>query len=139
LRTKSSRAPTNSGFSAYISGVKHQGKMPWITVSATLPRLRAMTCQLFTTTARKGSVLAQALWSEREATRSGYLAANHIPAAAPNDTPAMCARAISRTSMSLARSSAICSIEYGPAGLSLVPVPLRSTAMQVKCLEYSGV
>jgi hypothetical protein len=41
-----------------------------------------MTCQPFTTAATNGSVFAHALWSEREATRSGYLAANHIPAAA---------------------------------------------------------
>src|SRR6478672_11483774 len=52
-RTKSSRAVTNSGFSAYISGVKHHGKMPWITVSATLPRARAMTCELLTTAATR--------------------------------------------------------------------------------------
>jgi hypothetical protein len=32
-----------------------------------------MACQPFTTTATKASVFAQALWSEREATRSGYL------------------------------------------------------------------
>ena len=98
-----------------------------------------MACQPFTTTAMKGSVFAQALWSDREATRSGYLAASHIPTAAPNDTPAMCARSMSRTSMRLATSSADCSVEYGPAGLSLVPVPRRSTATHVKCLEYSGV
>jgi hypothetical protein len=98
-----------------------------------------MTCQLFTTAARKGSVFGHALCSDKEATRSGYLAASHIPAAAPNDTPATCARSMSRTSMSPATSSAKCSIEYGAAGLSLVPVPLRSTATHVKCLEYSGV
>ena len=114
---------TNSGFSAYISGVKHHGKMPWITMSGTLPRARAMTCQPFTTTARNGSVFAQALWSDSEATRSGYLAASHIPTAAPNDTPTTCARSMSRASMSPATSSANCSIEYGPAGLSVSPRP----------------
>ena len=56
--------------------------MPWVTMSATLPRVRARTCQLLTTATRKGSVFGQALWSDREATRSGYLAANHIPTAA---------------------------------------------------------
>ena len=38
-----------------------------------------MPCQPFATTSMKGSVFAQALWSDKEATRSGYLAGSHIP------------------------------------------------------------
>ena len=98
-----------------------------------------MTCQPFTTAARNGSVFAQALWSDSDATLSGYLAANHIPAPAPNDTPATWARSMPIASIKPATSSADCSVEYGPAGLSVVPVPLRSTATHVKALEYSGV
>jgi hypothetical protein len=41
----------------------------WITVSATLPRARAMTCQLLTTAATRGSVFAHALCSDNEADR----------------------------------------------------------------------
>ena len=33
LRTKSTSVSTNSGRSTYISGVKHHGKIPWITTS----------------------------------------------------------------------------------------------------------
>src|SRR5271166_5555149 len=37
-RTNSARASTYSGRAAYISGVKHQGKMPWMIISGTLAR-----------------------------------------------------------------------------------------------------
>ena len=51
LRTKSTSASTYSGRSAYISGVKQNGKMPWITMSATvgsdLASVRHVSTQVF--------------------------------------------------------------------------------------------
>ena len=63
-----------SGFAAYSSGVKHQGKMPWITMSVVLPRAFAMVCQVWTTARRYGSV--QPLCSERDRTSDGCFAAS---------------------------------------------------------------
>jgi hypothetical protein len=70
-----------SGRAAYISGVKHQGKMPWMTISVTLARDCAMICQPCTTTRRYGSLAGQALCSESVFTLSGYLAAGGSPRA----------------------------------------------------------
>ena len=42
-----------------------------------------------TTTRRNGSVFGHALCSDSDFTRAGYLAASHIPVAAPSDSPVM--------------------------------------------------
>jgi len=70
-----------SGRAAYSSGVKHQGKIPLITMSVMLLSACAMIRQPSTTTRTNGSVLGQALCSERDFTRAGCLAASHIPVA----------------------------------------------------------
>ena len=56
-----------------------------------------------------------------------------MPTAAPNDMPATWARSIPMAPRKAATWSAWPSVEYGPAGLSLSPVPGRSIAMQLKC------
>jgi hypothetical protein len=86
--------------------VKQNGKMPWMTISVTLARAWAMTCQTSTMTRRNGSVLSQALCSCSVFTRSGYLAASQVPVDAPSETPKMCARAIPAACMNAAMSSA---------------------------------
>ncbi|HEX6452973.1 MAG TPA: hypothetical protein VF060_26380 [Trebonia sp.] len=48
-RTNSASASMNSGRDAYISGVKHQGKMPWMINSVTLPSALAIIRQPSTT------------------------------------------------------------------------------------------
>jgi hypothetical protein len=63
-----------SGRAAYVSGVKHQGKIPCTIISGTLARAWAMICQPWTTTRRNGSVASHALCSDRDFTRSGVLA-----------------------------------------------------------------
>jgi len=45
-------ACTNSGFSSYIAAVKQNGKMPWITVSATVGSPRASERHISTSTRR---------------------------------------------------------------------------------------
>ena len=51
-RTKSASASMYSGLAAYSSGVKHQGKMPWMTMSVTLSSALAMVRQPSATTRR---------------------------------------------------------------------------------------
>jgi hypothetical protein len=60
---------------AYRSGVRHQEKIPRMITSATDPAALAIICQPFTVASRKGSVLVQALCSDRDLTLVGYLAA----------------------------------------------------------------
>src|SRR5262249_36410875 len=98
----------------------------------------AITCQPSTTVLRNASDLAQPLCSDSDLTRSGYLAASHIPVAAPRDRPATCARSIPAARMKAATSSANSSVECRPAGLSVSPAPLGSTEKHVKCLAYSA-
>ena len=87
------RAPsTNSGRSAYISGVKQNGKMPWMTASATAAARRAQGPPHLDDRPQEGSLGSQALCSDSERTRSGWRAARCMPTAAPSDTPATCAR-----------------------------------------------
>src|SRR5687768_15929623 len=94
LRTKSPSDLIKSSFSAYSSGVKHQGKMDRIIISGTLSSALAMTCQLSITVLMKGSVLVQPLCSDKDLTRSGYLAPSHMPTPAPRDKPDICAFSI---------------------------------------------
>src|SRR5437899_12093503 len=54
--------------------------------SGTLPSALAITCHPWTTVLRYGSLRAQPLWSDSDLTRSGYLAATHMPVAAPRQT-----------------------------------------------------
>ncbi len=110
LRTNSASESTYSGRAAYISGVKHHGKTPWMIISGTLARAWAMICQLWTTARRNGSLAVQALCRDSEATRSGYLAASHMPAAAPSDSPDTCARPTPAACMNAATSSANSSV-----------------------------
>ena len=79
-----------------------------------------------TMTRRNGSVLSQALCSDSVFTVSGYLAASHMPAAAPSETPKMCARPIPVACMNAATSSASSSVVYSPSGLLDSPAPRRS-------------
>src|SRR5258708_34163525 len=81
--TKAANASMYSGLAAYSSGVKHQRKIPRMTISGTLPRPCAITCQLSTAALRKGSVLVHALWRDNDLILSGYFAARHIAEAAP--------------------------------------------------------
>ena len=62
--------------------------MPAIAMSVTLPRASAMIRQPSTTVRRNGSLAGQALCRDSDVTRSGYLAASHMPVAAPSDSPA---------------------------------------------------
>ena len=55
-----------SGLAAYSSGVKHQGKMPWMIISVTLPRPLAIVCQPSTTALRNGSLLVQPLCRDND-------------------------------------------------------------------------
>ena len=52
LRTKSASVSTNSGRLTYISGVKHSGKMAWMTTSATVGSVDASVRQSSTTVFR---------------------------------------------------------------------------------------
>ena len=99
-----------SGRAAYSSGVKHHGKIPLITMSVTLPSACARICQPSTTVRRNGSVAGQALCRDSDATRSGYLAASHMPVAAPSDSPDTCARSTPAACMNAAMSSANSSV-----------------------------
>src|SRR5712692_6903856 len=100
-----------SGLAAYSSGVKHQGKMPRMTISGTFPTALAVTCHPSTTVLRKGSVFVHPLCSDNDLTLSGYLAASHMPVAAPKDRPATCALGIPMACMNPATSSAKSSLE----------------------------
>src|SRR6516225_8976705 len=95
-----------SGLAAYSSGVKHHGKMLRITISATLANALAVTCHPSTTVWRNGSVFAHALCRDKDLTLSGYLAASHMPTAAPSDRPKICAFGIPTARMNAATSSA---------------------------------
>src|SRR6266542_1776913 len=74
LRTNSASESMYSGLAAYSSGVKHQGKMPRITMSVTLPSPLASSRQLSTTVRRNGSVLGRALCRDSVLTFSVWLA-----------------------------------------------------------------
>src|SRR5262252_3040126 len=111
LRTKSAKDWMYSGLAAYNSGVKHHGKMLRITISGTLPNALAVTCHPSTTVLRNGSVFAHALCRDNDLTLLGYLAASHMPVAAPSDRPEMCAFVIPTACMNAATSSAKSSVE----------------------------
>src|SRR5690348_4084421 len=61
-----------SGRAAYSSGVKHQGKMPRMVISATLGKALAMVCQPSTTVFTKRSLFGQLLCRESDFTFAGY-------------------------------------------------------------------
>jgi hypothetical protein len=61
-----------------------------------------------------------------------------MPVVAPRDGPATCARSTPIACMKTAMSSANCSFEYTPSGLSDCPAPRRSTEMQVGALGAVG-
>ena len=84
--------------------------MPRITISVTLPSPLASSRQPSTTVRRNGSVLGQALCSDRVLTFSGCLAASHIPVAAPSDSPATWARSTPMACRNAATSSANSSV-----------------------------
>src|SRR5690242_15698482 len=100
-----------SGLAAYSSGVKHQGKMPRMVISATLGKALAMVCQPSTTVFMKRSVFGQLLCRESDFTFAGYFAASHVPTAEPRDTPEMCADCNPNACMKAAISSARSSVE----------------------------
>ena len=126
-RTNSARASTYSGRAAYSSGVRQKGKIDWMTISVTLSRALATIRQPSTMTLRNGSVLSQALCSDSVFASSGYLAASHVPADAPSETPKMCAGPTPAACMNAATSSASSSVVYSPSGLLDSPAPRRST------------
>jgi hypothetical protein len=66
LRTNAANESMYSGRDAYSSGVKHQGKIPAMTISVVLSRPPAMICQLSTTTRRNGSLACQELCSDSD-------------------------------------------------------------------------
>jgi hypothetical protein len=76
-----------------------------ITVSVTLPEPLTMTCQPSTTVLTKRSVLVQPSWSDKDLTCCGYLAASHIPTAAPNERPEIWARSTFNARIKALRSS----------------------------------
>src|SRR4029077_14596324 len=86
-RTNAASWSMYSGLAEYSSGVKHQGKMPWMIISVTLPRPLAIVCQPSTTALRNGTFLVHPLCRDSDFTRWGYLAASHNPVAAPSDRP----------------------------------------------------
>src|SRR5260370_16855867 len=138
LRTKPASDGIYSGFAAYSSGVKHHGKIARITISGTLASALAVTCQLATTVFIKGSVFGQPLCSPSDLTFAGCLAASHMPIAAPSDKPEICAFCNPSACMNAATSSARFSVEYEPSGLSVSPVPRKSTEIHGNCLPYSS-
>ena len=99
-----------------------------------LPRAGAITRQMLTTAARNGSVRCQALCSDSDFTRAGYLAASHMPVAAPSDSPETWACSMPTACMNAAMSSANISVVWGPSGLLDRPAPRRSTVKHWKCL-----
>ena len=75
-----------SGFAAYSSGVKHQGKMPWITMSVVLSSASPWSAS----PARRpgGTVRRRPPAVERQRFHEpGCFAASHMPVAAPRDSP----------------------------------------------------
>ena len=86
-----------------------------------------MICQVSTTARRNGSVRSHALCRDSVFTSSGYLAASHMPAAAPSDSPKIWAWPMPAACMNAATSSANSSVVYVPSGLPDRPAPRRST------------
>src|SRR5690242_4622194 len=138
LRTNAAKESMYSGFAAYSSGVKHQGKIPRTVVSGTLFNAFAITCQPSSTVLISGSVFVQLLCSESESTFSGCFAASHIPTAEPSDNPITCARWTPVACINAATSSASVSVEYAPLWCSDSPVPRKSSEIHVKCFTYSA-
>src|SRR5436189_208730 len=58
-----------------------------MTISGTLANAFAVTCHPSTTVFTNGSDFVQPLCSDNDLTMSGYLAASHMPVAAPRDKP----------------------------------------------------
>src|SRR4051794_38462896 len=106
LRTKSASDCTNAGFSTYVSGVRHQGNILDITVSATFPDALAVSCQPSSTVRTKLSVFVHPPSIDNDLTLFGYFAATHNPIPAPSDIPNKWAFSIPNTFIKSTTSSA---------------------------------